>query len=298
MNISELYQKLIHAYSVENLNRISMILIDLYKNKQYFALKNIGELIKDDKDWKFDSGQKDFSTLLMLYHPDRRNIHLKNIEIAFASNNPDQLLDYSHILRLEKIEDFANNAIDWEDIDYSPVYEWDFGQDGFTIYTADGKPEVEKKNKTFNTKTSEYTFYEAIKMRMYGTLEVEFPSYYLEDIDELELSEAGISDLSGVEYCIHTSSLDLSGNKISDLSPLWNLKNLKEINLAYNEISILDWLINLQQLQNINLSENQITDISPLMQLERLVFADLSGNEINQDQIQELRDSGVEVVFD
>lgn len=298
MNSKDLYNKLVIAYSTENLNRISMILIELFKNKQTSTLQKIAELIDDQRIWDFEHGQKDFSKLLMLYHPDRRLIHIENIEKAQKQENTDALLEYSHILRLEKIENFINETIDWEDIDYSPVYEWDFNQTGFSIFNQDGKIIHEFENKNFKTKQSSYTFYEAIKMRMYGTLDIEFPSYYLEDIDELELVEAGIDDLSGVEYCIHTSALDLSSNQISDLSPLWTLKNLKEINLSNNNISILDYLSNLENIQTIYLAENEITDISSIMFLQKLKYIDLSGNDIPYDQIMELRDSGVEVVFD
>jgi len=45
MTINELRKKLIEAYVVNNLNRISFTLINLFKNRQYAVLQKIAEII-------------------------------------------------------------------------------------------------------------------------------------------------------------------------------------------------------------------------------------------------------------
>jgi Leucine-rich repeat (LRR) protein len=298
MDISQLYSKITEAYQVENLNKISLVLIQLFKNKQIENLRKIVEIVRESIDIEINSDGKGFSKLMMLYHPDRREFHLKELENIFQNNDLDALLNYAHILYLDRIDELALNIESQEDIDFSPVYEWDFETNGFSIYMEEGKIDNSFNSHNFSNSENGYTFYEAIKMRMYGTTEIEFPSYYLEDIDELELSEAGISELEGVEFCVHTISLDLSENFISDLSYLWDLRMLTELNLSYNQICIIDTLSNLQNLQILLLSHNQINDISALFNLSKLKFVDLSGNDIDEKQINELRDSGVQVRFD
>ena len=142
-----------------------------------------------------------------------------------------------------------------------------------------------------------YSFYEAMQIRQYGDTDTTFPTYYLEDLDEIELSESEIDNLDGVEYCIHSVSMDLSSNLIYDLSPLASLVCLQELNLSNNQIEYIDDISNLQQLKSIDLSNNSINDISPLMEIQVLEYVDLSGNKIPREQIKELRDTGVTVDY-
>ena len=61
----------------------------------------------------------------MLYHPDRAGYHIKEINRLASENNFDSLLEYSHILKLERIEEIVVSLRSYEDIDYSTVYDWD-----------------------------------------------------------------------------------------------------------------------------------------------------------------------------
>ena len=47
----------------------------------------------------------------------------------------------------------------------------------------------------------ERSFYNMIKIREYGNIGMEFPSYYLEDFEEFEMAYCGLVSLDGVEYC-------------------------------------------------------------------------------------------------
>ncbi|GAI24660.1 unnamed protein product, partial [marine sediment metagenome] len=58
----------------------------------------------------------------------------------------------------------------------------------------------------------------------------------------------GITDLSGIEYCINLTVLNIWGNPISDLSPLASLTNLTMFNFMGNEISDLSPLASLTNL--------------------------------------------------
>lgn len=296
MTIKELHQDISEAYTVSNLNTISLTLIKLFKNQQYTVLQKISEMISDLVNIQIADDGKGFSKFMMLYHPDRAGFHIQEINKLRDQDNFDGLLEYAHILRLEKIEEIASSINSYEDIDYKPVYEWDLDTEGFSIININEPIEPTRTNT--NTELIGCTFIDAIKLREYGDMDTEFMSVYLEEIDEFELSSSDLIDLEGVQFCIHARSMDLSDNRITDLSPLIGLNYLEELNLSYNEIGIIDELSYLKGLKCVMLSNNYIEDISPLFELENLEYVELSGNKINIDQINKLTAIGVTVEYD
>lgn len=299
MTIRELHKKLIEAYSVNNLNTISFTLISLFRNRQFSSLQKIAEIISEFVDVNIDKDGKGFNKLMMLYHPDRAVYHISEINKLAALEDYDGLLAYSHIFRLERIEEVASSIRNFEDIDYAPVYSWDIDDEedlsGFTI--IDINQEKDRGWEKYNTGRSGYTFYDALKLRVYGDIDIEYPSYYIEYAEDVELSSSDIVDLEGVQFCTHAKVLDISDNRISDLLPLAELNELEELNLSDNEVEILDDLVHLKRLRTIMLSNNNIEDISPLFFLKNLEYADLSGNKIDMDQIERLTGMGVTVDY-
>jgi Leucine-rich repeat (LRR) protein len=291
MSESDLYIKLLQAYSVNNLNRISLTLITLYKEEQFTILQKITELIGDFVCIEIKDDGKGFSKLMMLYHPDRANFHIQEINTLNDKGNNQALLKYSHILELEKIEEIAASFNHYEDIDYSPVYEWDIDTSGFRVFNDFDTNKVKHRKKRGGS------FYDAIKMREYGHTDIEFPWYYLEDIEKFELSSSEIDDLDGVQFCIHAKSIDLSDNLIFDLNLLIGLNQLKKLNLSDNQIGYIDSLALLINLKSLDLSNNQINDITPLFELEHLKYVCLTGNPVERSQINDLLEFGVEVDF-
>lgn len=293
MTITDLQKRLEEAYTIKNLNNISLTLINLYKNQQYTILQKIGEIISDFVDIEISADGKGFSKLITLYHPDRYNYYINEIKTLVDENNFDKLLELSHILKLERIEEISKSLNSYEDIDYSPVYDWDKETDGYKIVRDNEK----KRSKTTSTKPIGYNFYDAIKIRQYGHVDIEFPSYYLEDIDEFELSSSHINDLEGVQFCIHAKTIDLSENLIVDLSPLIGLERLEELNLDDNRVCDIDALGNLINLKSVILSNNRIEDISPLLELDNLEYVDLTGNPIHSEQLKMLTDLEIKVDY-
>jgi hypothetical protein len=289
---NELSMRLLEAWSEVNLNKIARNLIRLYKEQEYEKLNIISGMLSEWVEIVIEPDGKGFSKIISLYHPDRGDYYRGLISSAAKQGDMVTLARFEHIFVIENIEEIAANIESFEDIDYHPEYEWDVKDTGFSYFQ-------DKKRKPRNGKrkarSDGYSFYEAMQIRQYGDTNTTFPTYYLEDMDEIELSESEIDDLDGVEYCIHTVSLDLSFNLIFDLSPLASLICLQELNLSNNRIEYIDDISNLQQLKTIDLSNNSIGDISPLFEIETLEFADLTGNKIYPDQIKVLRDIGVTV---
>ncbi|MDD3877182.1 MAG: leucine-rich repeat domain-containing protein [Bacteroidales bacterium] len=294
MSCKDLHKKLLDAYSIDNLNRISLTLINLYKNHSFSTLGLIAELINDFTPVRIEPNGKGFYKLMMLYHPDRASFHRNEINRRAATGNMELLQEYAHILSLENLEDFAKDFESQVDIDFTPVYEWDFDTDGFTIENTLNS----KRKQQCHTKPALFSFYDAVKLRQYGTLERSFPYYYLEDFDEYELSSSGINNLEGVQYCLHVKTLDLSDNSISDLSLLEELTYIEELNLSDNQLRDIDSIRHLTKLKRLFLSGNKISDLSPLFELPLLEYVDISGNDADNEQIRVLVDNDVKVDFD
>jgi Leucine-rich repeat (LRR) protein len=289
MTLKQLHKQLVEAYSVDNLNRICLSLLNLYKSKEYTKLQNIAELLSDSISITISKTGKGFSKLMMLYHPDRALFHLNKINLLASKADFDGLKGYSHILKLTNIQEFAESFECYEDIDYSPVYEWDFNIEGF-MYSQDKAPVTNVKNQKIA-----YNFYDALKIREYGHTDIEYPNFYLADFEEFELSDSYINDLDGVQFCVYALSIDVSNNQISDLTPLIGLKRLEELNLSYNQIGYVDVLAYLKNLKVLDLSNNFLDDISPLFQLEKLEYVNLEGNKVPVKQINQLSNAGITV---
>lgn len=283
--------ELLEAYSEANLNKITRNLIRLYREKEFEKLNIISGMLSEWVEIFIESDGKGFSKIISLYHPDRGEFYRSKIVESTRQNDSQMLEKFRHIFVIQDIEEIAANIECFEDIDYHPEYVWDEGSAGFGFHRNNRKKAHAQPQKHFDG----YTFYEAMQIRQYGDTDTSFPTYYLEDMDEVELSDSDISDLDGAEYCIHTLSMDLSGNRIADLSPLSTLYMLQELNLSGNKLSYIDALGNLQQLRSVDLSNNTIDDISPLFEIATLEYADLSGNRISLAQIKELRELGVTV---
>ena len=291
--IENLYQKLKAAYTIDNLNQISLVLLGFYKNKQFGTLRKVAEIVSDCIKIEITDDGKGFSAFMMLYHPDRLTYHINEISRLATEKNYEGLLNYTHIFLLERIEEIATSLESYEDIDYSPVYEWDINIQGFSIiYDTDSKKKTKK-----STKSKGFSFYEALKIRVFEDTTFEFPAWYLEDMDEFELSSSDINDLDGIQFCTHAKSIDLSDNKIIDLSLLAGLHDLEELNLSYNKIGIIDEISNLTNLKSLYLADNPIDDISPLFTLGKLEYIDLRENKIDPDQIKTLVEMGIEVDY-
>ena len=86
---------------------------------------------------------------------------------------------------------------------------------------------------------------------------------FTSDLDGLtSLKTKGITDLTGLEYCINLTELDLAWNQITDISPLASLTKLTALHLAGNQISDLSPLTSLTNLTRLNLEDNPLSDTS------------------------------------
>ena len=102
----------------------------------------------------------------------------------------------------------------------------------------------------------------------------------LATVTTLDLSGAGIGDLTGLEQARNLESLFLADNQITDLSPLAGLAHLESLSLGGNRIADLWPLAGLVRLEFLALADNRITDLSPLAGLVHLELLFVAGNQI------------------
>ena len=103
----------------------------------------------------------------------------------------------------------------------------------------------------------------------------------MKTLTTLEAYDAGISDLTGLEYAINLTRLSLWNNNISDVSPLAGLNNLTYLRLDHNSISDVSPLAGLNNLTYLGLYANNISDVSPLAGLNNLTYLRLDYNSIS-----------------
>ncbi len=280
----QIYNKLVNAYSPENLNYITGKLVEIYKNKNNYKIRKITNYISEFIEINEEKDVKCFARLIKLYHPDKAITTLESIEQSYHNNDYDTLSSFSHILLLDNI-DLLDLNIDYSlDTNYKPEYTWDYNQEeGYQFFNNDTTDNEENDNVEF---VYERSFYNAIKLRMYGNLVMEFPSYYLE---EFELYGSQLESLEGVQHCLHATLINVSDNELIDISELWELSKLRELYLANNNIGYIDALSNLIEHRTLDISNNNVADISPHFNLENLEYVNLIGNPVSKEQIIQLR---------
>lgn len=104
------------------------------------------------------------------------------------------------------------------------------------------------------------------------------------DVTKLDLTGAGITDISRLSVCTKLTELYLGGNYISDISPLLDIPGLTVLDLSDNSISDISPLMSMTTLEHLNLAGNSINSLAALSQLNDLKELLLNGNPINGTQ--------------
>lgn len=286
MTDNDLYIKLKQSYTGANLNSITANIIHLYKSKQFGSIRKISRMVAEYTDIQENNISKCFSRLIMIYHPDKEAFYNQEIDRYYQSKNYESLNQFAHILVVNDIDNILsdNYEVD-EDIDYQPEYVWDYEREGFQYFDEDEENEAYGEEAGYFSE--ENTFYNAVKRKVYGSMKVDLPSYYLEDFEDIDMAEYEIENLEGIEFCIHAVNIDLSKNMIEDISGLWYLTKIEELYLSDNQIGFIDSLSNLKELRVLDISNNFIDDLSPLADLQNLEYLNVIGNKIPQEQIDE-----------
>ena len=85
------------------------------------------------------------------------------------------------------------------------------------------------------------------------------------DIQGLEATGLGITDITGIENCVNLRVLHIGDNAISDIQALSDLTSLHDLNIQNNLVTSIGDLSGLTALQVLQISGNSISDLSPLL---------------------------------
>ncbi len=293
MEIADLYNNLKQAYTAENLHLISSRIINMFREHQYDALRAVQKVVSGFIPCEEDKINRVFSRLIMLYHPDRLRQSLEQMEDAYKKGDFEALYGMSHILTVQNLEPekvTVSSIITEEDL--AEEFGWDEEADGYSYFMdKEQDPEEEDELGTINR-----SFLTTLKRRVYGNLNVDFPIYLLEDLEEIEMADYEIESLDGIEACRYTRVVDLTNNNLTDLTELGELRQLERLYLANNHIGMIDSLSNLTVLQVLDISYNDIDDLSSLFDLSHLSYLNVMGNRIPAWQLEKLQLKGVTVV--
>ncbi len=294
MEIEELYTNLKEAYNAENLGRISGRIIDLFRDHKYDALRAVQKVVNDYTPCSEEKINKVFARLIMIYHPDRLSQSLNQLEQAFQRGDFEELFGMSHILNVQNLEPetVTVSSIITED-DLAEEFGWDDAVDGFSYFMDQPGKEDDIEDHLDYTNRS---FLTALKRRVYGNLNVDFPMYLLEDLEEIEMADYEIEFLDGIEACRYVRVINLSNNNLTDLSELSHLHQIERLYISNNHIGLVDSLSNLTVLQVLDISYNDVDDLSPLFDLSHLSYLNVLGNRVPAWQIDKLKLKGVTVV--
>jgi Leucine-rich repeat (LRR) protein len=97
-----------------------------------------------------------------------------------------------------------------------------------------------------------------------------------QQLEVLDLSFTGISDLRMIPFFPHLLTLSLVANWVSDLRPLGRFSTLQSLYLCGCQATSIAPLTQLRKLTELSLQGCRMTDISPLGVLEGLEFIDLA----------------------
>lgn len=89
----------------------------------------------------------------------------------------------------------------------------------------------------------------------------------IEEITQLNCSNAGISSLSGLGKFYELKALNLADNKLSNISELSKLGRLHTLVLSNNQIGDAAPLLHLLHLQDLQLEKNPQLNCAPIAQL-------------------------------
>jgi hypothetical protein len=96
----------------------------------------------------------------------------------------------------------------------------------------------------------------------------------------LDLNNAGINDVAGIEAFTNLRHLYLDGNKVREVPDLNGITQLRRLDLSGNQVYKLPALP--ASLQWLDFSDNQLWDVDDVAALSQLAFLDFSDNRITE----------------
>jgi len=107
------------------------------------------------------------------------------------------------------------------------------------------------------------------------------PLVTLSRLEELNLANCGLEDITPLSSLPRLNKLNLSGNPLTNLTPLSSLPNLKNLDISNTPIEKLDALKTIESLEQLNCSGTQIKKLDPVTYLFSLKKLECQNTSIN-----------------
>lgn len=314
MEIKALFEELRCYLTVKRLQELTLTILRAKRDNDHRQLKRLFLSVFDEDVPKDMPENRVFFKLINFFHPDRLAFLSREIQTAADTRNKEKLIFFRKALTVRVSGGNARkqpNRPAWEytetygydepmsgDYDFGDFEDGTFNDSGFDD-TFRGEDE-EFDDEYPDQREEDMDFIRAVKAEYLGNLDIDFTPAELTALSgELDLTNYGIEDLEGLEYCRGITHLNLSNNRISNLFDLENLYHLRELYLGGNQIADLGPLSGLTNLEILDLSSNDIEDLTPLLSLAELKFVNLLGNPIRDRRVIEtLNLRGVVVLSD
>ncbi len=308
MDLQQIQTQLLLDFSSTNLTLLSSKIIAFHKKKNFNALRKVGNIVSEFVPFNEESNARLFSKLIVLFHPDKMNDYHKQI---VTTDNWESLQTFSYLksvlVTIDSIAENTAHGILTPD-EFEEEYGWNYrpSDDDYFITQEEAEPvshwfdEENPDDNYFYTDgqgVPDGSFLTALKRKIYGPSYIDFPVHLLEDLEEIEMAEYEIEDLEGIEFCVYAKVIDLSYNLIFDIARIAKCTFVQELYLAANQIHYIDALASMQDLRMLDLSGNRVQDLSPLFKLNSLEYVNLLGNPVLNQQVMQLKQNGVVVVY-
>lgn len=109
---------------------------------------------------------------------------------------------------------------------------------------------------------------------------LELSKIVLNQWEELDLSNKGISSISGLENFVGLTELKLNNNSITDVSAIATMTKLRELELEHNNITDATAIINLENIYLLNLGYNNISSVECAKNKTGLILLKLNNNSL------------------
>ena len=195
--------------------------------------------------------------------------HLASLRTLWIDRN--RITDFSPLANLTQLTNLtlANNAT----TDYRPLFGLNLQSVDIDIHKADELASSEIEIPDSNLR-------QALREALALPDGVPITQLDMLQLTDFAAEDAGIENITGLEYAHNLRSLFLPNNPIEDLTPLANLTQLRFLHLAAVRMEDLTFLKDLTELRELYLGYCWITDITPIQNLTKLVFLDLRVNRI------------------
>lgn len=291
-DIENIYNKIKKRLTASHLKKITIDIIDAYRQKKYRYLRRYAEILNIDTSLKY---VKLFSILIRTFHPDRLSYILKQADEFYSQNK------YGELKKLYSgyFFEIPNSTMDTgAALSHEESYVFDKNDFGYRETAIDDEEAFGESNLDFEEE--EFGFYEALHTHFFGGLDHVISESDLKNLDgDLDLSDCGMVSIKGIENCIYLTDLNLSSNRIEKIGPLSGLTNLECLYLSDNMIEDITALGGLAKLRELDISFNAVRDINVLENMRRLNYVNLMGNPIEDFTVlKKLIQRGVIVIFE